>query len=443
MYTEDDEEVKLKKKDSNNDYNDFYTSFNEMEENEGKKESKKESKKKTKKEEIVEEKDEDDYSDFYGSNDEEENEPVKEGNGNKTIIRFGIIILLVIILAVLLVILLRKGEEEKGDIELSKSAYELKIGDKDYVSYTVVDTEKNVTSTFTSSNPNVVTVDANGELTAVGKGEATITVSYTINGKTREKQCNVVVSGPDIKHELSLDLKASTTNWTNKDVTITVTPKTDTTITSLKYAINCSGTCTYNNVTNNKIVISNSGTTKVVVVAKDQSNLEVTKEITTKIDKEAPTVTFNGSKNITSNKDVSVCVTCSDKLSGCKQNKVCKKYTSSKSNQVITVTDNAGNSKNSPSFNVTINKVEAPCTLKVSSDGTVSATLKETPVYYGFNSSYSGSNELSKKVTVGENGKSGAKVVYYYIKSKNGNTGSCHITVVKECKNSTCTYRAN
>ena len=81
--------------------------------------------------------------------------------------------------------------------------------------------------------------------------------------------------------------------------------------------------------------------------------------------------------------------------------------------------------------------------IKVSSDGTVSATLKENATYYGFNSSYTGSNELSTKVTVGEEGKSGAKVVYYYIKSKNGNTGSCHLTVVKECSKSICTYRAN
>ena len=437
MYTEDDEEVKIKNKNSNTDYNDFYTSFSEMEE-----EDKKGSKKKPKKEKKVIEKNEEDYSDFYGNN--EEDEPVKESNSNtKTIIRFGIIILLVIILAVLLVILLRKGEDEKGDIELSKTNYELKIGDKDYISYKVVDTDKTVTSSFTSSNPNVVTIDANGELTAVGNGEAIITISYTINNKTKVKECTVKVNGPEIKHELSLDLKASTTNWTNKDVTITVTPKTDTSITSIKYAINCSGTCNYNDVTNNKIVISNVGTTKVVVVAKDASGLEVTKEITTKIDKEAPKVTYSGSTNITSTKDVNVCVTCSDSLSGCKQNKVCKKYTSSKSNQVITVSDNAGNTKNSQSFNVTINKVQAPCTLKVSSDGTVSATLKENATYYGFNSSYTGSNELSTKVTVGEEGKSGAKVVYYYIKSKNGNTGSCHLTVVKECSKSICTYRAN
>lgn len=440
MYTEDDEEVELKKKNSNNnDYNDFYTSFSEMDEKEGKKEKKK----KLDNEEISSEKDEEDYSDFYGTNDEIEEAIEKNGN-NKVIIRIIAIILLVVILAVLLIILLKKGEEEPGDIELSKTSYTLKAGDKEHITYKVVDTDSNVSSKFTSSNPNVAIVNENGEITAVGKGEAIITITYTINGKTKEKECVIKVNGPEVKHELSLNLSSSATNWTNKDVTITVSTKTDTSITSLKYAVNCTSNCNYIDVKDNKIIVSNSGTTKVVVVAKDKSNLEVTKEITTKIDKEAPTITYTSGKTITSNKDISVCATCSDSLSGCKQNKVCKKYTSSKSNQVITVTDNAGNSKNSPSFNVVINKVVAPCTLKVSSDGTVSATLKESAVYYGFNSSYTGNNELSKKFTVGENGKSGAKVVYYYVKTKNGSTGSCYVTVIKECKSSTsCTYRAN
>ena len=437
MYTEDDDEVKLKKKNSDNDYNDFYTAFN----NEDVEEDSKESKKKVKKEEI-ETKEEDDYSDFYGESTEE----VKKDNSkrNKAIIKFGIIILLVIILAVLSVILFRKCEKEPGDIELSKTNYTFKIGDKEFITYKVVDTESSVETSFTSSNTKVVTVDNNGGLTAIAPGEAIITVSYKMNGRTREKECKVKVEAPEVKHELSLDLKASTTNWTNKDVTISVNTKTDTSITSLKYAVNCTNDCKYQDVKDNKIVISNNGTTKVVVKVKDKSNLEVTKEIITKIDKEEPTITFTSGKTITSNKDINVCATCTDSLSGCKQNKVCKKYTSSKNNQIITVTDNAGNTKSSISFNVVINKVTGPCTLKVSSDGTVSATLKEKASYYGFSSDYSGTNELSKKISVGNEGSSGAKVVYYYVKSTNGNTGSCHITVIKECKTKTsCTYRAN
>jgi hypothetical protein len=86
------------------------------------------------------------------------------------------------------------------------------------------------------------------------------------------------------------------------------------------------------------------------------------------------------------------------------------------------VEDNAGNKKNSDSFNVTITAVKEPCTLSVSSDGVVTATLRETATYYGFNSNYTGNNTLSQKVTINasKKGESGAKVIYYYVKNKNG-----------------------
>ncbi len=437
MYTEDDEKVEVKKKNSNNDYNDFYTAFNDIE----KKEEKKEKKKSKTEEKPV--KEEEDYRDFYGSSEEVE-EPTKN-NSNKTVIKIGVVVLLLVILAVLLVFLLKKDKEEPGDIELNKASYTLNIGDKDYISYKIVNTESDVIPKFTSSNTNVVTVDENGEITAISKGEATITISYTINKTTKEKQCDIVVDGPEIKHEISLNLKASATNWTNKDVTVTVDAKSDTKITYLKYAINCNGDCHYSDVVNNKITVTNVGTTKVTVVAKDESNLDITKEIITKIDKEAPSVTYNGEKNITSNTEVNVCVTCSDSLSGCKQEKVCKKFTSSKSNQVITVYDNAGNSKNSPTFNVTINVIKPACSLKVSSDGTVSATLNESVIYYSFDQSFSSGNELSRKFTISasKKGESGAKLVNYYVKNKNGTVGSCHITIIKECSaDNVCSFRA-
>lgn len=438
MYTEDDEDVKIKKKNSNEDYNDFYTSFNEMDEKEDRKS------KNSKKKEEVKEKDEEDYSDFYGSDEEEKDEP-KDNEFKKKLIKIGIIVFLAVLLIVLLFILFKKSNEP-GDIELSKTEFVLNVGEKDYISYKVVDTEKEIIPSFTSTNPEVATVDANGEIIAVSKGDSIITVNYSVGRVDKEKKCTVKVNGPEIKHEMSLNLKASTTNWTNKDVTVTVDAKTDTSITSLKYAINCNGSCTYSDVKNNKIVVSNTGVTKVTVVAKDKSNLEVTKEITTKIDREAPSVTYSGSTNITSNKDVSVCVTCSDSGSGCKQAKVCKTFTSSKSNQIITVYDNAGNSKNSPTFNVTINKMTQSCSLKVSKDGVVSATLGETGVYYGFNADCTGSNELSKKITISasKKGEKGAKVIYYYVKYKNGNIGSCFLTVIKECTaDNVCSFRAS
>lgn len=443
MYTEDDEKVKVKGKNSNNDYNDFYTAFNGPE----KKEVKNDPKKKTKKEKKIVVKTEEDYSDFYGIDDEEPSVVTtnsNDGNNKKSIIKIGLILLLLIIFIVLLILLL--GNKSRGDIEIANSNISLKAGESDYISYKIVGTDKQVTSTFTSSNTNVATVSENGEIKAIGNGEATISIHYTIEGKTREKNIIVKVIGPEIKHEITLNLSANTTNWTNKDVTITVDAKTDSEISSLKYAINCTGSCDYKDVSGNKIVISNNGTTKVKVVAKDKNNQEATREIEIKIDKQAPTVEYSGSNNIVSDNDVEVCVTCNDEISGCKQNKVCKKYAASKSNQVITVYDNAGNSVNSPSFNVTINRSKMTCSLKVSNDGTVSATLGESASYYGFSSSYNGNNELSKKIdiNVSKKGDKGAKVVQYYVKDKNGNVGNCHITVIKECSaDNNCTFRAN
>lgn len=431
MYTEDDENVKVKNKNSKNDYNDFYTSFSGKDDDEEKKE-----KGKKKKKEVEEEaKEEGDYSDFYGNEEETEEEVVeKDGKKGKTILKIVIIILLIAIIAGLLFVLLGK-KKETGDIELNNTEITLKAGETEYISYRIVGTESDVTSTFESSNLEVATVSESGEVTAVGNGEAIITIKYVINGKTREKQCTVTVNGPEIKHDITLNLKASTTNWTNNDVTITTEAQSDYGIESIKYAINCSGSCNYQDVVDNKIVITDNGSTKVTVIAKDKKNQEITKEITAKIDKEAPNVTYSGNKDIVSSGEVSVCATCSDSISGCKQSKVCKKYTSSKSNEVITVYDNAGNSKNSTTYNVTINKVVQPCTLKVASDGTVSATLNETATYYGFNSSYSGDNELSKKF---EMKNPGARVVYYYVKTKN-TTGSCHITIIKDSEGK---YRA-
>ena len=409
MYTEDDKEVKVKKKNSP----------------------------------AVE----DDYSDFYGSDDKEE-EPTYVDGGKKFNYKILLIIVLAIVLIILLFILL-KGNSSSGDIELSKKEIALEAGEKGYISYKVVDTESAVKSTFASSNPLVATVDENGEITAVSSGEAVITISYTIEGKTKEKKCVVKVTGMP---KMFLELRSSATNWSNKDVTITVDAKSDVGISSLQYAINCNNDCKYEAVKDNKIVISSVGTTKVKVLAKDKTKQEKTQEITVKIDKEAPSITYDGKTTITSDKDVTVCAKCSDSLSGCKSEQVCNKYTSSKSNQVITVYDNAGNSKKSPTFNVVIKKPTLACALKVSSTGVVSATLKEKVAYYGFNSNYSGENELSKQITINasKNGESSARLVNYYIKDKDGNKGSCHITVVKECKckesgsncKVTCTFRA-
>ena len=205
-------------------------------------------------------------------------------------------------------------------------------------------------------------------------------------------------------------------------------------IESIKYAFDCESSCQYKDVVNNHITVSNTGTTKVVIEVQDKSNQKAIKTIDVKIDKEAPKAEV-GKTTYEGKGEVSVCATCKDSQSGCKQSKVCKKYTSSKSNQTITVEDNAGNKGESSAFNVKVAELKEPCYLTVSDTGLVKATLREEASYYGFNSSYSGENQKSMQISINasKKGESGAKVVTYYVKNKNGSGGMCYATVIKEC----------
>ena len=466
MYTEDDDKVKVKKNNSNNDIDDFYTAFNDEDEEKDKKKkkSKKTPKKKFERREV---KEETDYSDFYGiEEDSEEKEEKNDDSNIGKIIRIGIIVVLMIVLIILLIILLGGGKSVKGDIELTNKEISLTVGNSDYISYKIIDTDSDVISEFISSNPSVAMVDENGKITAVGDGEAIITIKYDIEGKKGEKECKVIVTGgktvdQSVKLNITFD-NGTSGKWSNKNVTIAIKAESVFGIESVKYATNCSGTCDYKVMSGDKLTIENSGETKITVLATDNKKQEITKEVVVKIDKESPTVTYNGKADISGDDKVQVCVECSDSLSGCKQKSVCKSFTSSKSNQVITVYDNAGNSSNSKPFNVTVNTKSDPCKLSVSNDGTVTATLREEATYYGFNSSYSGPNEKSKKLDIkttlkDDNGTikyNGAQVVYYYVKNTNGSGGICVATVIKECsckdKTSqdvncelTCTYRVN
>ena len=386
MYTEDDKKVNVKTDNSENNYDDFYTSFDQLDEKEEK--SSKKGKTKPKKEKAPEVKEETDYDDFYGTNEEKEEEKSSNNIDKKKIIKIGLIALGVILLIVLLIILISKLSKPKGDIELTNESITLKVGETDYISYKIVNTDSDVISTFSSSDELIAIVDENGQVTGISGGETTINISYTIDGKKKEKKCKVTVTDDgNNKQELTLNLtftSGSNNKWTNKNVVIKVEAKSSIGIDSIKYGINCDSNCEYNTINNNSsITISSDGTTKVKVIARDKKGQEVTKEVTAKVDKEPPVIEFDN-KDITSTKDVQVCATCTDSVSGCKQAKVCKKYTSSKSNDTITVTDNAGNKKTSGTYNITIKKAQAPCSLSVSPDGVVTATLRESADNYEF-----------------------------------------------------------
>ena len=232
MYTEDDEKVKVKNEDSNNEESDFYTSFNDIDEKNNHKKSK--NKKQPKKKEPEQE----DYSDFYNTGEDEDvnNDNNSDDKGRK--FKIGLFALLFIIVLVIVLIVIFIPKKKTGDIKLTTEEYSLKMGESDYISYEIIDTESEVISTFSSSNTNVAMVDNNGQITAVGVGEAVITVNYSIDGNKMKKTCKVVVSGgEDIKQDITLSLKLSSNanEWTNKNVTITVDANSGFGISNIKY----------------------------------------------------------------------------------------------------------------------------------------------------------------------------------------------------------------
>lgn len=444
MYTEDDKKIKVKKDNSNTKDSDFYTAFNGDDKDD--KKSKKGKKKSSSKAREVELKEEEDFEDFYSVS-SSETDAIEENNGKKNIIKLIIAGVLLVVLIALIIIIFVVKNKDNGDIELAKSNISLDVGQKEYISYKVINTNSTIKPSFTSSDENVAIVSENGEVTAIAAGEAIITVHYAINNENKEKTITIKVNGEssvDRKISLTLKLENGKNNtWTSKDVTINPEASSIYGISSIKYAVNCDNNCEYKDITNNKITITSSGITKVKIVATDKNNQQTTEEVTIKIDKNAPSVKLNtNNTSIVSTSDVEVCALCTDSLSGCKQSKVCKKYSSSKSNQTITVEDAAGNKTTSPSFSVTINKVVAPCILSVSSDGTVTATLREEATYYGFNSNYTGDNKKSEKIDFGSNTAGGlySKAVYYYVQNQNGSKGRCFITVIKKCTTDGCTF---
>ena len=311
-----------------------------------------------------------------------------------------VIIILAVILAVLVFFLIfksglfKKDNTPKPEISLLSKELNLKNGESANISFTILNTSVNGTASFESSDSSVVTVDNNGKVVAVGEGKAIITVIYDIEGKKITNTCNVVVEksttepgnngqeptdnptdnpGPNNPQtdptpgktntkaapSLTLSFTSGKENtWTNKDVVIKTTAKSNSGgALTLKYTVNCNKDCSYTTVKNNTITVINEGASVVTVYANDSYNNQTVKSVTVKIDKTKPKVTLSPNNvTTTSTTDIEMCAICQDADSKCKQDKVCKKYTASASNQTLTVEDNAGNKSTTNAFNVVINK---------------------------------------------------------------------------------------
>lgn len=391
----------------------------------------------------------DENTDFYNEKDESHRKSSKKSKTSnekaktKNKIKIIAVLLLLILFGVLVYFLIKalnnKDNKPEPDINLLTDSITIKVGDSSYISYEIINTDEKIETSFKSDDTSIATVDANGNVTGINEGNTVVTVSYRINRKTKEKKCNVIVekddsgSNPPTPEVPSPTLSLSLVNikegvWTKDNVTINVNASVKSGTVSSKYTINCNKDCSYTTITNNKITISREGASVVSVVA-TANGKSVTKTITVNIDKTKPTVTLQATpSSYISNSSVRVCAKCSDGGSGCKENEVCKTYTSSASNQTLTVTDKAGNSTVSGKFNVTINKIKPTCTLSVSSTGLVTATPKDA-TKYSFDSSLN-TNQTTLQLNETT---PGTKRVTYYVKNSVGESGTCFIDVRYSC----------
>ena len=89
----------------------------------------------------------------------------------------------------------------------------------------IVDPEKDISPEFTSGNPSVATVAADGTVTAVGEGTTTITV--TVDGKTLT--CTVVVTAKPVEYTYELNKTTLSLGLGESDtLSVTVTPEPET-----------------------------------------------------------------------------------------------------------------------------------------------------------------------------------------------------------------------
>lgn len=116
---------------------------------------------------------------------------------------------------------LRLKKECVSSVKLNKNKLEIVKGDKENLSATVLpNTAVNKNVKWSSSNENVVKVDKNGNITAVGVGNATIIVKTEDGGFT--DKCNITVTGLQLEEKEIYILKDDTyiLNYEPKDLEV-------------------------------------------------------------------------------------------------------------------------------------------------------------------------------------------------------------------------------
>ena len=169
------------------------------------------------------------------------------------------------------------------EVTLSQSILTLDVGDAATLTATITPsnaTDKSVT--WESDDTNIATVDANGEVTAVGTG--TTTIKATVDGKSAE--CSVTVKAPTTIPVTGVSLNKASTTLTVGDtetLTATITPD-NATNKGLLWTINNTDIIKFHEgaITNDSQTISavSPGTAIITVAATDGSGVSATCTVT-------------------------------------------------------------------------------------------------------------------------------------------------------------------
>ena len=150
-------------------------------------------------------------------------------------------------------------------------------------------TDKSVT--WTSSNTSVATVDANGKVTAVANGTATITAK-TNDGSNLSAICTVTVDIPIIATSISLNKTSLTFTTKNQTATLTATVlPSNATNKSVTWTSSKTSVATVDS--NGKVTAVANGTATITAKTNDGSNLSATCKVTVDIPIIATSISFD------------------------------------------------------------------------------------------------------------------------------------------------------
>ncbi len=121
-----------------------------------------------------------------------------EGNDDKKLKKIFWIVIVSAVLGIVglifaIVFFTKSSNEPEVEIKLLEERVILTIGEERSISYEVVNAKEDIKASFSSKNPNVVSVDNNGKIKGLAEGDSIITISYKSGRKTKEKKLDVIV----------------------------------------------------------------------------------------------------------------------------------------------------------------------------------------------------------------------------------------------------------